>query len=158
MKLSLSRILAALAVCALAGAIFGLVEPVVAAVPTADVSLQIASSDTTPFVGQTVLVRARVRNFGPNDAHTLTLSVDHSGYTFADNLHTAPGWACADNGVALTCTGAELDAGTSALFWFDAIADQPDLGTFPRIHGVVASTEYDPKLSNNVATAAPTLP
>lgn len=156
--MKLSRILAALAVCALAGGIFGLTDPVVAAVPSADVSLQIASTDTSPFVGQTVLVRARVRNLGPNDAHTLTLSVDHSGYTFAGNLHTAPGWACTDNGVALTCTGAELDAGANSLFWFDAIADQPDLGTFPRIHGAVAAIEHDPRLSNNVATAASSLP
>lgn len=145
-----------------------------AAVPHADLSVRIASSDLTVDEGQSVLGRAEFKNNGPDDATNASITVHFDTYTFDGfcTSHTVivGGHAvnvCDPSGVpanctlgatSFTCTAATYADGSKVIYSFNATAGVAPGGTRPRFSGDVTSLTADPVSSNNHALAQSTLP
>lgn len=147
---------------------WAIAEPVLAAVPNADLRVRLASTDVFPDAGQQVIARAEVKNLGPDDAADAVLTVNFDTYTFDGfcTPHFSPPGVlvcdpiatpanCVVGADSFTCDYPVVTDGQRILLGFRLTAlESPGV----RLNGTVTSATRDPVLTNNHAVAYSTLP
>ena len=117
---------------------------------SADLQITMTASRTTVKPGAQLVYTLTVKNLGPDTAQTVTLTdtLDHN--TTYVSVSAPKGWACTYANDAVTCTGASLASGKSAVIKITVtVSKTARVGSDLVNNASVSSATYDPIMTNN---------
>lgn len=119
---------------------------------TADLAvLEAVPGKTTLAYDETFTIAARVRNFGPDAAENVRVTLGGNAFSFLMSATAPAGWTCDPlprYASALACTAPALASGAEARFTLTLTAPQPAANTY-RAGASINSSATDTPRSNN---------